>query len=515
MSKNSTSKIHSTSPDSYMIVFPFKQEQTGVGIPFDEKMLETNAYVISKDIISVSTNKGKGAIGSWSVTLGSSKNYKALLHAGCWVMIYINDQQYNGDFKDGASINSGLKMVGMISSLRVIEQTTQDGTKSIRYELHGSDFQSFFQTTIYINEILAPAASKETGAIILFRYTDPQGIERHSFVSPDKFITTIFDAVIGRTAAQSAQISYASAGMVGGGISMPPEVTKRLTGKKGTFISTLVQQIQPGLPGITSPQPQLGQQFTLWSLLKTYSHTLINEMYSDLIINDEILSPGFVMRSIPFSSKDKKPDDSCNSILDKSAEIQILTSKFIKEHEIMALNYGKSDTERFNFFIISSPVATTGGFSPSALFTATNELKDIGDENSIARYGLRPFISASEYCEGDVISSDNQLKRINSIVRDMWAPSHLYENGQAVLVGTHEHIPVGTNIEFEDRGWIAHVEAVSHSYHAEASGHKSFFTTISFVRLQTKDGEPIDMVGSNRSAQREFDRGVTHSKGNK
>ena len=82
----------------------------------------------------------------------------------------------------------------------------------------------------------------------------------------------------------------------------------------------------------------------------------------------------------------------------------------------------------------------------------------------------------------------------NLIIRDMWHSAYKYRNGQVNLIGTKDHIPVGTNIEFKEREWIAHVEGVNHRYSVAPDGHKTFRTTIAFVRMQKTDGTPIDVA---------------------
>jgi len=502
----SESNIHISSPDAYIVVFPFIQEKTYLGSTYDSSTMETRLLMISKDIISISTSKGKGASGSWHATLGSSQNYKAALHPGCWVMIYINDFPYD-KYTDGSSENSGLKMIGTIRSLRCIENTDESGTRTIRYEISGDDFHSVFQSNIYINSLLRigqNTASAFAKNWIIFEKL----LMAENGLSPDTMSTELLDAVLGADLSESTKLEYSgdpngkTNAKIGGPIGVPVEMTRRF-GTPTVVFNSILKRCIGKLLGSVTPQPSVGEQYTLWGLLKAYSHSLINEIYTDLIVHEGKIVPGIVHRPIPFSTNGIHGG---LKITQEVRDLQLYVSKKIEENAIISLNYGKSDAERFNLFLIGS------NFSHNIAFTALNQndvtgldMASIGDSNSIARFGLRPYISASDY----VAMSDDILK-INELVRDIWSTGHLFENGQVTIVGCHEHISVGTNIEFTERKWIAHVEGVSHSFHASGSGHKSFFTTISFVRLQTKDGQPIDMV---EKGGRDSDPGSTHSEG--
>lgn len=510
----SSSNVHSTAPDAYIVAFPYTKEETAIGDAFNASVLQTTPFIINKDIISVNTSKGKGSIGSWSVTLGSSKNYKALLHTGCWVMIYLNDQIYS-DFSNGSKNDSGLKMLGQIKSLRVTEQTGGDGTRAIRYEISGDCFQNVFQSNIYSNSLLTikdiAGTDDDFAQLLVFKkkasdISSPNQ-KASSLWSPSRFIKELIKALMEGDIGKGSDVEDSTTTTVSGGFSMPPEVTSRLGGSGSKLFGVMKLMIQK-LPGVIAPQPDVGQVFTLWSLLKTHSHSILNEIYADLIDVGGTLKPAFVMRAIPFSSSSSGKGNL--SMKENQPRFGLYVSKTIKEHEILALNYGKHDAERFNFFIITSPYLTQEGREPAIenLIRSTGGLDKISNKSDIARNGVRPFITTTEYMTKDIAT-------VNATIRDMWGKAHLYENGQVVIVGSHQHIPVGSNVEFEDRGWKAHVEAVSHHYNVGGDGHKEFTTTISFVRLQTKEGSPIDLIESNKDAQRPYDRGVTHSEGDK
>lgn len=526
--------IRSTAPDAYVLFFPYTQEQTFLGERYSASFLNTHQLVAKSELISVSTNKPKGGVGTFRVILGSSFNYKARIHPGCWCMIYISDEQldwrnpdrFNGD-------ESGLKMLGIVRSIRCIEGVDPgSGTKSVRYEVTGDDFQSLLSNQLYINPILRPGGDEKSNPIIdslaLFRKTfnDP--------LKPDQMVKALTYAVLGRNASVDTVLHFKGS-TVGGIYALPPGVALRLkdrSAKENKFVNALRFFTQKNLTGHLVPQPDLGNLINLWSMLEAFAHRVLNELYCDLFPVLEgkkvLLEPGLVLRAIPFSSstgKIKLPSGKQRSYptlsfkefarpraardMNEGSGVQLYTSKKIGEDEIYSLNYGKSDGERFNFFLVTSTRANQYGLSAFVLDELLKKgqgITDLGKANDIFRNGFRPFIQTSDYttiAEGDLLI-------INEVVRDLWTDAHLFENGTVTIVGSKFHIPVGTNIEFKDRGWVAHVENVSHDYVVSSEGVKTFRTTISFVRLQTLKGKPIDLVEDTK-LQLPFDRGVTHS----
>src|SRR5690606_38668788 len=126
--------------------------------------------------------------------------------------------------------------------------------------------------------------------------------------------------------------------------------------------------------------------FTLWSMVQSYSHSILNECYTELLPTSTSsgirLMPSVVLRPIPFTrkkpgevtglkqSEDEKQfeqkygekakgrnlptlriqDSQVRSQAGADLEYGFYTSKIIQEDEIGGINYGKSDSERFNFF---------------------------------------------------------------------------------------------------------------------------------------------------------------------
>jgi hypothetical protein len=283
-----------------------------------------------------------------------------------------------------------------------------------------------------------------------------------------------------------------------------------------SFLNWITCKFQGNLIGSASALPDLNGIVGGLSALRTFANSCVNELYADLIGNaNGDLMPTLVLRSIPFNIN-KMSIQSIRMIdgvedQEKIKKSCLYVSKKISEAEIFQLNYGKFDSERFNFFmVVPKDIGDTKKDNVEAMIIQQlgGDIQLLSSRGSVKKYGLRPFITNSYYGFKDI----SLFKAYTQIARDMWQDAHLYDNGVVTIVGPQEHIPVGTNIIFKDRGWLAHVENVSYQYSVDpTTGAKSYRAEIAFVRLQTVDGKPLNMKKA--EAQLDTDPGITDSEG--
>jgi hypothetical protein len=535
----------STQPDCNVVFFPYEQEDT-FDVDLTDVVNESRFSPLSAqpDIIECTTSKPKGGVGTFSVVLSTRFNYKAAVHPGCWCMIYMSNQKLSG--KEKAEETSGLKMVGIVRSVRTKEMVNPDtGTRIVRYVISGEDFHSVFNNQIYVN---ANLYSLGTGSgVDTFRLSltifGPQ-LAQKEVTSPDQIVSALISSFLGSPGHQGSDSPTVSKISIGGGARqgqpfvVPPSMSMRILGEpagQNLFTGLLTQFITPKpMLGTIQALTDISGTPTIWSVLQTFSHQILNEMYTDLLpakVNGDIrLVPSFIFRPIPFSSKHARKDiqvtnqiiqfnDANTSVTPpagtrslknstilsstqrlasgnrKSAHFYI--SRIIQEYEIFSFDYGKTDMERHNLIFVPSNLAGSTADSEAALLRQLigGNFTNIGDPVSIGRYGLRPYISYDNYMNG---TKGSDIFVINKIVRDLWFNAHLYQNGTVSLMGTREPIPVGTNLLFNGRGqngWIAHVEQVDNSFQVDqASGKKIFRTNVAFTRLQNPDGTSIEGV---------------------
>jgi hypothetical protein len=510
----------SNSPDAAIVFYPYLTGDTDGIKPEKANNLETKAVWAVSDIISVSTDKQKGQVGRWTCTLSSNNNWRSLLHPGCWCLIYIGD---NRSIKPGTNYaDSGLKMVGIVKSIRTIENIDQStGVRTITYQISGDDFHSVLHSQVYLNPFLLTMS--DNGAQVLARALVLFEDKFRTLQKPDEFCKNIIAAVLG-----DKNKAASNGGRVGGVYCLPPQVSQVLLGKSAVselFIDVLNLFFQSNLIGKINLQPDTGSFVSLWSLLQVYSHPILNELYTDLFVTNRggksLIQPGVVLRALPFNSlrlKKSNIDPSVSSYLAHQgseqvpvANHQLYVSARLKEEDIYSVNLGKSDAERFNFFMITAPDAAKGlnidNFSYVKITSEAGGIDKLADANSLKRHGLRPYVTHTTF-SFDVL---DKIGTVNKIVRDMWERAHLYLNGQVTCRGLTQCVPVGTNIIFEDRGWIGHIEGVSHNFVVSPDGTKRFTTNLACVRLCKKGGKFIDDV--ERDSQRnEHDRGVNEIK---
>src|SRR5208282_2055586 len=60
-------------------------------------MMDTDYILCQEEILAVTTSKGKGSAGTFTITLSSSRDWRADTPPGTWCCIYISDQQLTGN----------------------------------------------------------------------------------------------------------------------------------------------------------------------------------------------------------------------------------------------------------------------------------------------------------------------------------------------------------------------------------------------------------------------------------
>lgn len=547
------SLIHSVSSDAEILFFPFEKEITAEMSLTSSDLLSTRELSVRNDILELNTSKTKAGVGTFNLVLGSNKNYKKLIHPGCWCLIFVSDQRVLGDElqkKNYATTQeSGFKMLGIVRTVRRQEiLSPETGTKIIRYSIAGEDFQSLFNVPIYLNRNLTSIGGKtDPGAVRTVGLAALGLSDLYGKRSPDAIVKLLIENLVGSagyTSERKRGVTKLSKGKTGIPVQIPRAVSKKILGESPfdtEFASTLTLLIQSNLLGGAEFQPDIGGVVPAWSIIQQYVHRILNELYTEILpvkIAGEIrLVPCLILRAIPFSSKRFHSSqilfkESINQIDPSTGkQIQVLAerftidnigvstpppseqisdahffvSKIINEAEIIGFDLGKSDKERFNFFFVTPSFANIQDDSAVANIIeqiAGKGFQNIADAASVARYGMRPYITQSNY------QFTSQALTLNKIVKDLWENSYLYENGQVTIIGQPGHIPVGTNVMFAERGWIGHVEAVSHRFRVGPDGKKEYFTTLALSRLQKQNGDPIEAVET-PDEDRKWERGVS------
>jgi hypothetical protein len=242
---------------------------------------------------------------------------------------------------------------------------------------------------------------------------------------------------------------------------------------------------------------------TFWQVLLEHSNPPLNEMIAEMrweeitTAGNKKVSPRLTLynRRKPFSLKN-------------SASL----FKNVRHHEldpveVISIEAGTNWRDRYNFIEIKP------NFEKITLYE--NWYKAKSQEFSAAafgREGFRPLIAETRQFPGsssagkqatELAPDYEQLSGWSQILRQWYFDTHRMLNGTITLVGVDEYIAVGDNIKFDyglinptpnfnkgqvkkgtvdDSYILAHVENISHSFKIEASGARSYITTIQFVR---------------------------------
>lgn len=548
--------VHSTAPDAFVQFWSFNAERlvdkkTNQPIAAnDPSVMRVTEVLVRKDILSIKTTKTKSSTGSFTIVLSSAVNWKKAITVGSWCFIHISDRHLSGG--EDTEPYGGLKMIGIVKSVRRQESVSPEtGTRMVRYIVSGEDFQSMFSAKVFISPQITQ--DKENSAVTSLAVLGKL-FEGTIDKNPSEVVNALIDAILGNSAVtytikgadgkQKTEKAPLSPFRAGIGLEVPSEVYEKVLGVSGKqFASLIGRGIQANLMGkISSFIPSFSDQTELWSAIQTYSNPILNEVYTELLpanVNGKTrLIPSFIMRPIPFSinppsgteaytikflsslQKSKPIDpkklgrEKAEKERQKATEVgprnidHFYISRQVFEDEIISMDDGKSDSERMNFFLVSSTIA--GNADAIIQITKAKQIENMVNTASAKRHGLRPLIFTTNY---DVLrDKDPDYSVMTNIVKDMFQNGYMYENGFLTMVGTPNHIPVGTNIMFSERGWIAHVEAVSHDFSVESgTGHKTYLTSIAFTRLMKTNGDPIDEFSTKIADGQlgEWDRSVT------
>lgn len=531
--------------DGFVRFYPFQIEDTannfsGSGVTASVFMA-TNTLLAKQPIVSIDAGKAKGTPGQFQIILKGDRNWKKLLQPGCWCEIHMAPYQLTGN---ETAQDPSIRMIGIVKSIRRHETTAHNGKRTVSFMVSGMDHQAVFNTQVYINSSLLQGVETAISTALMLAATggsvqvqDKSGNKFFATPTPDIVVKTFVDFYLGKLPTNilnpSQQLDSSQAqnsAVIGRPFLVPDALSTSILGQPAPemlFTRMVTFMLQQNLLGINLNIPQISGQAPVWGLMTQNANLLMNELYSDLLpVNfggKPRWVPSVVLRPLPFTfGQPNKPDPSCIRFLDAVdyqpnsptnltvPQASFYISKHIQESDLLGdLDIGKSDSERFNFFLITPNVQgvdnTNFGLAIQGYAKLLQEslekgyqgqaLNFMADGASGSRYGLCPYIADTNFYfkSGDVIT-------MNAIMRDMWQRVYLYENGTVNLRGTDTPIPVGTNVVFDQRGWVGHVERWQHSFKVSSDGkQKTYRTALTLVHVQNDDGSAIDATGESQA----------------
>jgi len=471
---------------------------------------ERPVLVVSDDVLSMSISNSKGSpTPTMSVTFaGGDINYLSEIQANDWVMAWIvNDESKGKDLFDRIlkleacnKFTDGLKFIGRVQSIVQDINQSDDGKRTVRYDLTATGNKEF-NSKVYYDPALK-VEEPSIGQFLLELNIQLKDILQVSAVgggiSGVLAIQRILEVLLGRgipplhaakggvqivtgpTSTETAPYAY-----------VMPKSVLRLTGRRAAAkpvpsvadlmeLNLGVQRYSGGQTPeeIFSPQGALGSPTsyrllnndmlstfmplpisfdnkTVWSLINEFLNPAVNEMYTTLRLNaDGDVVPTLIVRPLPLST----PYMTQNA----SPVIRSRITGFLElprwvAHPVLIQNLktGKSDSARLNFVHIYGDAAA-GNVMDNTMGPVRYHPKR--DEQDIKRSGLSIYMQT---VSASIQSTIEEPGMWMEIATDFLMGQQFTLTGSCLLkYGTSLPICVGDNFETDDV--VYHIESVTH-----------------------------------------------------
>lgn len=230
-------------------------------------------------IVGFGYTKTFGGAGQWSLTVKPANDFDVLElwpdPEDVWVRIFVvkNGKPYDVVF-------------GLIDTITESVSRSQDGSRSVTYQIQGSDFQKALETTqLYVN------IWEGLGAIPMVPLFDAMSERLQG--SPDVIVRGILEAWLGNNGVADKQWALPSS--LGGGY-----LFDKLELRFG-------RELKGHIYDPTLLQADTWQGRSLWDALQEYSNGLMNEMFTALrkdgIPGSSAVFPQLILRERPFPTE--------------------------------------------------------------------------------------------------------------------------------------------------------------------------------------------------------------------
>ena len=484
---------------------------------------------IKNDIIRCNISHSKSSpSGTFSLVLKKGKqikndqlleehiDYVEAVNPGDWIALYLKkDGEITTSDLNSVKSSSGFKFLGIVENVRYVEVDAPDrGTPRLEYIITGRSFGKVLETSIFYN----PQVNNETVQTVLgakFITNSPTALAGNN---PGVIISKILDFFLGGAGTQSSGAN--DTWYVPRDVALKFKSQKQLKSRGASF-SDILSKSQIGLhkysagrlstkalPGavLVKSLPSSG---TIWSIMQFLQNSVINEMYVDLIPdNNGLLKPSVVLRQLPFSNKPKHETSltaahnrysatklSDSSGFDKTYFVDLPRHEIVSS-DIHQKNVGKSEHERINYAIVV-PRIDSNTFDVGYVVASNIP--------SIQRYGLKKFDGQTAYVLANSTGSvgkdgiTNYCNGCVSLISDWFFLSHNLYNGTIVIDGVNEHVPIGQNLYITDSKQLYHIEGYTHNYEISEDAKTTYTSEFRVSRGQLLDGSVASFIGASKN----------------
>ena len=465
----------------------------GGGAPTsDADIFKTERGIIEEEITEVQVSKSiDNPSGSFRITMLASKNWKMLLSPGDWVAIYMSSAYDNFDYDSPDSKN--MVMFGSIDRVTKTKQRDEETDKVlVRYIVTGRDFGRVFEDTdIWFNPHTNPTALIDlTLTVAGMKFTG----------SPSEMMDSILDTFFGKAGGgapvlgtipvkttfglgkaevelkqgyipEEVALPFSAAGSLS-----PPKFELGGTGAvKSVPINSLIERefyIQSGLlyrpwsskinlPGYKSRAMLSASNSpgNIWGLMKRESNALVNDLYCELIKDEDgNCKPTVILAPHPNSNFFEDTPGELNDAFYKLGDLEQIE---VGSSQIKYEDLGRDGNSKVNMVWLTSRESTSATTNKIA-YLGKETVDGIGlpmfQSESIKRYGLKIYDQMLEFCFsnalGKVDATAGGLYRsfINQIY-DLHVYNHLYETGSVVSTGNNK-ARIGGTLRIKDESQV-------------------------------------------------------------
>lgn len=410
--------------------------------------------VIETEIESIKVDKDiNAAAGTFEITLLPSKNWKAEIAPGDWLVI----QMFTGkeEYVPQGVMNRNVVLFGNVDRISRSKQRDENSDKTlVRYIVSGRDFGKVFEDTdIFFDPRCISTMSPQT----IQTWLTANGIPFAG--NPGELVEKVFSVFLGGTPIATAMATDTTGSIQAFNpgslrqwvIPLPILAFFFPSVGVGYFKDVCQLDIMPDLPGFGA-RMTIDSGEPLWQVLQRMSNQITNELFCDLRRDpiSGMARPTLILRSRPASPMFKLMTgmDVASSALLKNKWFTMRelaadekTVINLSDTEVRYENLGRNHQTMFNMLWLQSQNmgATVAAWASTDAKVGFGIGNPVFCNELIRRYGLKRLDEMIEFVylqDGKEISHETQMLKGFLMQRyDQVAYNHLYETGTIETVG--------------------------------------------------------------------------------
>lgn len=479
---------------SYAVVNYFHYKKQNFVTPSNmadfKPSFDVETGIIDSDIAEVTVSKSiQQASATFSISLFPSKNWKQVLSAGDWVIIYFKNK-YDPSQPDLTDTRDAV-LIGSIDRIsRSLARNEDEDKTQLRYNVSGRNFGKVFEEQdIWFDPYSTSTAGGLDSELNVF--LKQAGLEITG--GPKKMIESLVGIFLGNggDTAQGKKSGISAWGMP------IPLVSKFVssTSAHPKFFDILATDI-PTLPGYKARDMiTVESNGSLWDMVERNSNKLVNECFLEEVRQtDGTITPTLIVKPRPlqtpfFLDLAKAGGVDLGELKGAYQTLQDLAkTNFIElsQSEIKYEDLGKDDHSRMNFFWLRTPQASEHGFRYNANLNEKEKISNpVYSRESIQRHGLKRLDQQLDFCFAEKGNAVGVQKKIWQAfvcqMYDMHFANHLYDAGTIECTGVLEaelgKALIVLNAQPEEKKKVYFIEGYEHRWSLQDGWTTTFTLT--------------------------------------